>query len=195
MDWWILIPIGLISVGLVIFFVTREKPVEFHSQVKRLGLSNQGGVLRGMIQGFSFAIETQAVGEEKRRFRTIFSVEFPDRLGIGLTATSVRGGQRSLKTLDTGDAEFDKQVSIESPSGPQVRSYLTTERRECLVELFKVDPNSRLDDGGIHMTIDGSIDDYLTLKRYFDGLLDMAIDLYPGRAARKAVRRATKQTD
>jgi len=195
LDWWILIPIGLILVGLVIFFVTRQKPVEFLSQVKRLGLSNQGGVLRGMIQGFSFAIETQAVGEEKQRFRTIFSVEFPDRLGIGLTATRVRGGQRSLKSLDTGDPEFDKQVSIESPSEPQVRSYLTTERRECLVELFKVDPNSRLDDGGIHMTIDGSIDDYQVLKRYFDGLLDMAIDLYPGRAARKAVRRASKQAD
>jgi hypothetical protein len=195
LDWWILIPIGLILVGLVIFFVTRQKPEEFHSQVKRLGLSNQGGVLRGMIQGFSIAIETQAVGEEKQRWRTIFSVEFPDRLGIGLTVTSVRGGQRSLKALDTGEAEFDKQVSIESPNAKQVQSYLTAERRECLIELFKVDSNAWLNDGGIHMNIDGSIDDYLTLKRYFDGLLDMAIDLYPGRAARKAVRRATKLAD
>ncbi|MBW1809396.1 MAG: hypothetical protein JRJ87_14470 [Deltaproteobacteria bacterium] len=195
MDWWIFIPIGLVLVGLVIFIATRKKPEDFNNAIRRLGLSNQGGVLRGQIQGFSIAIETQAIGEDKQRWRTIFYVEFPSRLGLGFMTTSVRGGRRSLKAIDTGDAEFDNLVSIETQNAQKVQDYLTTERRECLVELFKVDPNAWLDDGGIHMNVDGAIDDYAILKPYFDGLLDMAIDLFPGRAARKAVRRASKLAD
>jgi hypothetical protein len=52
-----------------------------------------------------------------------------------------------------------------------------------------------VDDVGITCTKEGAPSEFEPLKKTLDDLLDAAIELFPGRAARKAVRKADKKRD
>ena len=190
MNWLIPVVIGaVVLVALLVFLLTRKKKEP--SLAERLGLADQGGVLRGQVQGFSVTVETQTRGETRKHSRTIVKIEFPHRLGLGLKATASMGGKRSLRALSTGDDGFDGSVTVEAQDQKKALEFLTPERRQCLKKMLSTEPGSWVDDLGITCTKEGAPS--ASLKQTLDDLLDAAIDLFPGRAARKSVRQAEKR--
>jgi len=71
-------------------------------------------------------------------------------------------------------------------------SYLTPERRQCIRQLLMTYPGTWMNDEGITCTMDGIVRDFDALRKTKDDLVDSAIELFPGRSARKAVRKAEK---
>jgi hypothetical protein len=68
---------------------------------------------------------------------------------------------------------------------------MTAERRNCVQLMLNAEPAAWVDDVGITCTKDGVPDE--SLKKTLEDLLDVAIELFPGRAARKKVREAEKR--
>ena len=179
MNWLIPVVVGAVVLGaLVVFLLTRKKKEP--SLAERLGLVDQGGVLRGDVQGFSVSVETQTSGETRTRSRTVVKIEFPHRLGLGLKITNPLGGRRSLRALSTGDGSFDGSVIVEAQDQKKTLDYLTPQRRQCIKKMLATEPGTWVDDVGITCTKE---------KAPYE-LIDAAIELFPGRAARKAVREA-----
>lgn len=191
MAWWIPV-VGLLVIGAIVALILSRRKKE-PSLAARLGLAHQGGVLRGQIQGFTVTVETQTRGQARGRSRTVVKIEFPHRLGLGLKAMNPLGGKRSLRALSTGDAGFDGSVIVEAQDQKKVIQYLTPERRQCLQQMLAAEPGAWVDDVGITCTKEGTLSEFEPLKKTIDDLLDAAIELFPGRAARKAVREAEKR--
>lgn len=192
MNWLIPVVVGAVVLGALLVFLLSRKKKE-PSLAERLGLVDQGGVLRGQVQGFSVSVETQTSGETRKRSRTVVKIEFPQRLGLGLKIMNPVGGKRSLRALSTGDAGFDGSVNVETQNQKKALDYLTQERRQCLQQMLATEPNAWMDDVGITCTKEGSVSEINALKQTIDDLIDTAIELFPGRAARKAVRKAEKR--
>jgi hypothetical protein len=190
MTWWIPV-VGLLIIGgiVAILLLSRKKEPSLAS---RLGLSDQGGVLRGQVQGFSVSVETQIGGEIRKRSRTVVKIEFPQRLGLGLKIMNPLGGRRSLRALSTGDAGFDESVTVEAQDQKKTLDYLTPQRRQCIQKMLASEPGAWVDDLGITCTQERAVTEFEPLKQIIDDLLDAAIEIFPGRAARKAVREAEK---
>jgi hypothetical protein len=192
MNWLIPVVAGAVVLGaLLVFLLTRRKKEP--SLAERLGLSDQGGVLRGQVQGFSLTVETQTHGEARTRSRTVVKVEFPHRLGLGLKIMNPLGGGRSLRALSTGDPGFDGSVTVEAQDQKKALAYLTPERRQCVKKMLATEPGAWVDDVGITCAKDRAVSEFEPLKKIIDELIDAAIELFPGRAARKAVRAAEKR--
>jgi hypothetical protein len=192
MNW--LIPVVVAAVvlaALLVFLLTRKKKEP--SLAERLGLTDQGGVLRGQVQGFALTVETQTSGESRTRSRTVIKIGFPHRLGLGLKIMNPLGGGRSLRALSTGDAGFDGSIVVEAQEQKKALAYLTPERRQCLKKMLASEPGAWVDDVGITCTKDRAVSEIGSLKQIIDDLIDAAIELFPGRAARKAVRKAEKR--
>ena len=140
MNWLIPVVIGAVVVGALLVFVLTRKKKE-PSLAERLGLVDQGGILRGQIQGFTVTVETQIRGETRKHSRTVIKVGFPHRLGLGLKAAASMGGRRSLRALSTGDAGFDDSVTLEAQDKKKTLEFLTPERRQCLKKMPRVGTN------------------------------------------------------
>jgi hypothetical protein len=136
-------------------------------------------------------VEIQSRGESRGRSRAVIKIEFPQRLGLGLRIAKPLGGKPSLRVLSTGDAGFDGSVNFEAQEKKKAIEYMTAERRQCVQQMLAAEPGAWVDDVGINCTKDGVPDE--SLKKTIDDLLDAAIELFPGRAARKAVRKAEKR--
>ncbi|MBN2493605.1 MAG: hypothetical protein JXR96_03350 [Deltaproteobacteria bacterium] len=182
--------VGAILLVVIIVLVRRSGRGDPETIAKRLGLTYQNGKMRGMIHGFTVGVETQRSGAQSR---TVFSVQFPDRLGMGLAIAANPSGQRSHRALASGDDAFDAAVCIEAREQAKALELLTPERRQCIRELIASDPSAWIDDTGLRWTTDGALDDFDALKRFIDSLVDAAIDFFPGRTAYKAVRSAERQ--
>ena len=192
MNWLIPVVVGAVVLGaLVVFLLTRKKKEP--SLAERLGLVDQGGVLRGDVQGFSVSVETQTSGETRTRSRTVVKIEFPHRLGLGLKITNPLGGRRSLRALSTGDDGFDGSVIVEAQDQKKTLDYLTPQRRQCIKKMLATEPGTWVDDVGITCTKEKAPYEVEYLRKAIDDLIDAAIELFPGRAARKAVREAEKR--
>jgi hypothetical protein len=190
MNWLIPVVLGGVALAaVVVFIVTRKKKEPSLAQL--LGLADQGGVLRGQIQGFAVSVEIQNRGESRTRSRAVVKIEFPQRLGLGLKIMKPIGGKPSLRALPTGDAGFDGSVTFEAQEKKKAVEHMTPERRQCVQQMLSAEPTAWVDDTGITCSKDGAPDE--SLKRTIDDLLDAAIELFPGRAARKKVRRAEKR--
>jgi hypothetical protein len=194
MNWLIPVVVGAVVLGALLAFLMLRKKKE-PGLAERLGLADQGGVLRGQVQGFAVIVETQVRGESRGRSRTVVKIEFPHRLGLGLKITNPLGGRRSLRALSTGDAGFDGSVTVEAEDQKKALAYLTPERRQCIQRMLAAEPGAWVDDVGITCTKDRTVSDFEPLKQAIDDLLDAAIDLFPDRAARKTVREAEKRRD
>jgi hypothetical protein len=190
MTWLIPVVLGAVALAAVLVFILTRKKKE-PSLAQRLGLADQGGVLRGQVQGFAVSVEIQSRGESRGRSRAVVKIEFPQRLGLGLKIMKPIGGKPSLRALPTGDAGFDGSVNFEAQEKKKAVEYMTAERRQCVQQMLAAEPGAWVDDVGINCTKDGIPDE--SLKKTIDDLLDAAIELFPGRAARKAVRKAEKR--
>jgi hypothetical protein len=190
MNWLIPVVLGGVALAAVLVFVLTRKKKE-PSLAERLGLVDQGGILRGQIQGFAVSVEIQSRGESRTRSRAVIKIEFPQRLGLGVKISKPIGGKPSLRALPTGDAGFDGSVTFEAQEKKKALEYMTPERRQCAQQMLATEPTAWVDDVGITCTKDGTPDE--SLKKTIDDLLDAAIELFPGRAARKKARRAEKR--
>ena len=151
MNWLIPVVVGAVVLGaLVVFLLTRKKKEP--SLAERLGLVDQGVVLRGDVQGFSVSVETQTSGETRTRSRTVVKIEFPHRLGLGLKITNPLGGTRSLRALSTGDGSFDGSVIVEAQDQKKTLDYLTPQRRQCIKKMLATEPGTWVDDVGLTCT-------------------------------------------
>lgn len=190
MTWLIPVVLGAVALAAVLVFVLTRKKKE-PSLAERLGLMDQGGVLRGQRQGFAISVEIQSRGESQGRSRAMIKIEFPHRLGLGLRIAKPIGGKPSLRALPTGDAGFDGSINFEAQEKKKAIEYMTPERRQCIQQMLAAEPGAWVDDVGITCTKDGAPDE--SLKKTIEDLLDTAIELFPDRAARKAVRKAEKR--
>ena len=187
-NWLVPVIIGAVVLGcLLVFILTRKKKEP--SLAQRLGLADQGGVLRGQIQGFSVILEIQSRGGA--RSRSVLKIEFPQRLGLGLKIAKSIGGKPSLRALPTGDAGFDSTVTFEAQDQKKALQFMTPERRQCVSKMLSAEPDAWVDDVGITLTKQGAPDE--SIKKTIDDLVDAAIELFPGRSARKKVREAEKK--
>jgi len=189
MTWLIPVVLGAVALAAVLVFVLTRKKKE-PSLAERLGLIDQGGVLRAQKQGFTVSVEIQSRGEARARNRAVVKVEFPQRLGLGLKIMKPMGGKPSLRALPTGDAGFDGSITFEAQEKKKALEYMTPQRRQCIQQMLAAEPAAWVDDVGINCTKEGIPDE--SLKKILDDLLDAAIELFPGRAARKKVREAEK---
>jgi hypothetical protein len=190
MDWVIPVVVGaVVLLALLVFLLTRKKKEP--SLAGRLGLVEQGGILRGQKQGFTVSVEIQSRGEGRGRSRTVVKIEFPHRLGLGLKIMKPIGGKPSLRALSTGDAGFDGSVTFEAQEKKKAQEYMTPQRRQCIQQMLAAEPAAWVDDVGIACSKEGTPDE--SLRKTLDDLLDAAIELFPGRAARKKVREAEKR--
>ncbi len=188
---WLIPVIGflvLLSVVVIIVLRKKRKP----DPLSRLGLIDDGGVLRGQFQGFSLSAESQTGEKQRGPGRTIFRIAFPVRLGLGIMVTQNKPGRRNLRALATGDVEFDNSVSVETREQKKVMAYLTPERRQSIRQLFINYPGAWFNDEAITCSLAGVVRDFDTLRKTKDDLVDSAIELFPGRSARRAVRQAEK---
>ncbi|HUU03330.1 MAG TPA: hypothetical protein VM425_17990 [Myxococcota bacterium] len=192
MSWLIPVVGFLVLVSIIVFLALRKKSEP--EPAGRLGLTDDGGVLRGQIQGFSLSVESQSSEKQRGPGRTIFRIAFPARLGLGIMIAQHQAGKRNLRALVTGDAEFDNSVCVETKEQKKVMAYLTPERRQCIRQLLVTYPGAWLNDEGITCNMNGVVRDFDTLRKTKDDLVDSAIELFPGRSARKAVRRTEKAT-
>ena len=190
MTWLIPVVLGAVALAAVLVFILTRKKKE-PSLAERLGLIDQGGVLRAQKQGFTVSVEVQSRGEARARNRAVVKIEFPQRLGLGLRIMKPIGGKPSLRALTTGDAGFDGSITFEAQEKKKALEYMTPQRRQCIQQMLAAEPTAWIDDVGINCTKDGVPDE--SLKKTLDDLLDAAIDLFPGRAARKKVREAEKR--
>jgi len=192
MNW--LIPVilgGVVLAAVLVLILTRKKKEP--SLAERLGMVDQGGVLRAQKQGFTVSVEIQSRGESRGSSRAVVKIEFPQRLGLGLKIMKPIGGKPSLRALPTGDADFDGSVTFEAQEKKKALEYMTPERRQCIQKMLDSEPDAWVDDVGINCTKQGTPDE--SIKKTIDDLLDTAIDLFPGRAARKKVREAEKKRE
>lgn len=190
MTWLIPVVLGAVALAAILVFILTRKKKE-PSLAERLGLIDQGGVLRAQKQGFTVSVEIQSRGEARARNRAVVKIEFPQRLGLGLKIMKPIGGKPSLRALPTGDAGFDGSITFEAQEKKKALEYMTPQRRQCVQQMLATEPGAWVDDVGITCTKDGTPDE--SLKKTLDNLLDAAIDLFPGRAARKKVREAEKR--
>jgi hypothetical protein len=188
LSWLIPVIIGAVVLGcLLVFILTRKKKEP--SLAQRLGLADQGGVLRGQVQGFAVILEIQSRGGA--RSRSVLKIEFPQRLGLGLKIMKPIGGKPSLRALATGDSGFDQTVNFEAQEKKKALEFMTPERRQRVQTMLAAEPDAWMDDVGITCTKQGAPDE--SIKKTIDDLVDAAIDLFPGRSARKKVREAEKK--
>lgn len=192
MEWVIVGGVALVVVVVVVFLATRKKEQGMPAFAARMGLAYQNGVVTGMIQGFTVTVEERVPNRPRASSRTVFTIQFPQRLNLGLQVVPLQEKPRSQRMLETGDPGFDQVVGVEAREQARASELLDEERRNCIRELFEGYPEAWIDDEGLRWTAEGRVEEYATFKRIVDDLLDCAVAVFPGRAARRSARMAEK---
>lgn len=178
--WIVLGTVGLVMVALIVYAVIRSSRKDWRALARKLGLSDKGKAMGGLREGMGISIEAREATHKNVYSRLVFRIDFPTRLGLGLTAMGRVAGKRSLRTLTTGDDVFDERVAVESRQEQRALAYLTPERRACLIELIGTDPRASLDDAGLVWNRNETVTKLAELKQIVDRLTTAGQTLYPG---------------
>lgn len=192
MTWVVVGGVAFVLLVAVVLLATRKKEEGPAAYAARMGLGYQNGVVQGMIQGFTVRVEARAASRPRGAVQTVYRVQFPQRLNVGLRAVPLDGRARSNRMLETGDQAFDQAVGVEASDEAKAAALLDEERRACILQLLETYPGAWIDDEGLRWTSEEAIGDYPGFKQVVDDLLDCAVVVFPGRAARRSVRTAQR---
>jgi len=192
MTWVVVGGVVFVLVVAVVLLATRKKEEGPAAYAARMGLGYHDGVVQGMIQGFTVRVEARAADRPRAVSQTVYRVQFPQRLNMGLQVAPLAGRARSNRMLETGDQAFDRAVGVEAGDEAKAAALLDEERRACILQLVETYPGAWIDDEGLRWATEEAIGDYPAFKRIVDDLLDCAVVVFPGRAARRAVRTAQR---
>lgn len=179
-EWLVLGGVGLVMLGLIVYAVVRSSKKDWRALARKLGLTDKGKAMGGLREGLAVSIEAREATNKRVYSRLVFRIDFPTRLGLGLSAMGRGSGKRSLRTLTTGDDAFDKRIAVESRQEQRALAYLTPERRACLLELIETDPRATLDDAGLVWNRNETVTKLAELKQIVDRLTATGQTLYPG---------------
>jgi hypothetical protein len=180
MQWLILGAVGLGLVGLIVFAVLKSGKKDWRGLAQQMGLAERGGVMVGRIDRFMVTIGLRQARDTRLQGRMDFRIDFPAVLGLGLSVTARPAGERSMRTLNTGDETFDAKVAIVAQDPNKTMQYLTPERRARLLEFIASDSRAVVNDQGLIWYKDGGIDKPAEFKQIIETLLATSEDLFSG---------------